>query len=140
MNSRLQLQKLGAATAGAVMLWAVAVTQSSVAAAAPVTIGNVQGAFYTNPTNIGAFDPSVLTSPAAFTQQFPVIAFNPPVGAVSCSNNTSADVNLFSRPLTDVVPNPDGTCSLAPAMGNGFQAGIDPLFNFQAVFTAELNV
>ena len=99
------------------MLWAVAVTQSSVAAAAPVTIGNVQGAFYTNPTNIGAFDPSVLTSPAAFTQQFPVIAFNPPIGAVPCSNITSADVNLFSRPLTDVVPNPDGTCSLAPAMG-----------------------
>ncbi len=140
MNTRLQLQKLGAGTAGAVMLWAVAVTQSSVAAAGPVTIGSVQGAFYPNPTNIGAFDPSVLTSPAAFTQQFPVIAFNPPIGAVSCSNITSADVNLFSRPLTDVVSNPDGTCSLAPAMGNGFQAGIDPLFNFQVVFTADLNV
>ncbi len=140
MNTRLQLQKLGAGTAGAAMLWAVAVTQSSVAAAGPVTIGSVQGAFYPNPTNIGAFDPSVLTSPAAFTQQFPVIAFNPPIGAVSCSNITSADVNLFSRPLTDVVSSPDGTCSLAPAMGNGFQAGLDPLFNFQAVFTADLNV
>src|SRR5258706_6458051 len=93
MNSRLQLQKLGAGTAGAVMLWAVAVTQSSVAAAGPVTISSVQGAFYPNPNNIGAFDPAVLTSPAAFTQQFPVIAFNPPIGAVSCSNITSADVN-----------------------------------------------
>jgi len=139
MNSRLHLQKLGAATAGAVMLWAVAVTQSAVAAASPVTIGIVQGTFYRNPANSGSFDQSVLTSPA-FTQQFPVIAFNPPDVALTCSNITSANVNLYFRPLTDVVPNPDGTCSLVPAMGNGFQAGIDPLVNFQAVFIADLNV
>src|SRR6266851_3131229 len=77
MNSRPHLRKLGAATAGAVMLWAVVVTQSAVATAAPVTIGNVLGTFYPNPANSGAFDPSQLSSPA-FTQQFPVIAFNPP--------------------------------------------------------------
>ena len=121
MNSRLQLQKLGAATAGAVMLWAVAVTQSSVAAAPPVTIGIVQGTFYPNPANSGSFD-AVPTSPPAFTQQFPVIGFNPPAGTLTCSNITSADVNAFSVPITDVVPNPDGTCSLVPAMANGFQA------------------
>ncbi len=139
MNSRLHLQKLGAATAGAVMLWAVAVTQSAVAAASPVTIGIVQGTFYLNPANSGSFDQSVLTSPA-FTQEFPVIAFNPPDVALMCSNITAADVNLFSRPITDVVPNADGTCSLVSAMGNGLQAGIDSLFNFQAVFIADLNV
>src|SRR5690348_9883036 len=80
MNSRPQLQKIGAAAAGAVMLWAVAVTQSSVAAASPVTIGIVQGTFYPHPANSGAFDPSVTTP--VFTQQFPVIGFNPPtIGA-----------------------------------------------------------
>ncbi len=139
MNIRLQLQKFGAASAGAVMLWAVAVTQSAVAAATPVTIGIVQGTFYLNLANSGSFDPSALTSPA-FTQQFPVIGFNPPAGALTCSNITSADVNAFSRPITDVVPKPDGTCSLVPAMANGIQAGIGTLFNFQAVFTADLNV
>ena len=40
----------------------------------------------------------------------------------------------------DVVPNPDGTCSVIPVAGNGFQAGLDPLSAFQAVFTADLNV
>jgi len=90
MNIRLQLQKLGAATAGAVMLWAFAVTQSSVAAATPVTIGIVQGAFYSDPANSGSFDPSVLTSPPDFTQQFPVIGFNPPAGTLTCSNVTAA--------------------------------------------------
>ena len=139
MNIRLQLQKFGAASAGAVMLWAVAVTQSAIAAATPVTIGSVQGTFYLNLANSGSFDPSALTSPA-FTQQFPVIGFNPPAGALTCSNITSADVNAFSRPITDVVPKPDGTCSLVPAMANGIQAGIGTLFNFQAVFTADLNV
>src|SRR6266851_4477725 len=114
MNTRPQLQKLGAATAGAVMLWAVVVTQSSVAAASPVTIGIVQGNFYPNPANSGAFDPSDITSPPTFTQQFPVIAFNPPTDAI--------------------------TCSLIPAMANGSQAGTGTLFNFQAVFTADLNV
>jgi len=139
MKIRLQLQKFGAASAGAVMLWAVAVTQSAIAAATPVTIGSVQGTFYLNLANSGSFDPSALTSPA-FTQQFPVIGFNPPAGALTCSNITSADVNAFSRPITDVVPKPDGTCSLVPAMANGIQAGIGTLFNFQAVFTADLNV
>ena len=140
MNTRRQLQKLGAVTAGAVMLWAVAVTQFSAAAATPVTIGNVQGTFYPNPANSGSFDPSVLMSSPTFTQQFPVIGFNPPAGTLKCSNITSADVNAFSRPITDVVPNPDGTCSLLPAAANGFQAGTGTLFNFQAVFTADLNV
>ncbi len=140
MNTRLQLQRLGAATAGAVMLWAVAVTQSSVAAATPVTIGIVQGAFYLNPANSGSFDKSVLTSPPAFTQQFPVIGFNPAVGTLTCSNITDPKVNVYTRPITDFVPNPDGTCSLIPAMANGSQAGTGTLFNFQAVFTADLNV
>jgi hypothetical protein len=138
MKPRLQLRKLGAAAAGAVLLSAVAVVQSASAATAPVTIGLVQGMFFANPTDSGAFDPSVLSSPPAFSQQFPVIGFNPPTSVMNCSNATGVDVN--SRPIGDVVPNPDGTCSVVPAMANGLQAGLGTLFNFQAVFTADLNV
>jgi len=94
--------------------------------------------FFANPTNSGAIDPSVMSSAPAFIQQFPVIGFNPPATAMSCSNATGVDV--FSRPIGDVVPNPDGTCSVVPAMADGLQAGTGTLFNFQAVFTADLNV
>ena len=131
------LQKFVAATAGGLLVSAVAIVQTA-AATPPVTIGPVQGMFFTNPTNSGAFDPSVLLGPPVFTQQFPVIGFNPPVTAMSCSNATGVDVN--SRPIGDVVPNPDGTCSVVPAMANGLQAGTGTLSSFQAVFTADLNV
>ena len=138
-----QLQKFGAVTAGAVLLSAIAVVQAASASAAtapPVTIGTVQGMFFTNPTpDSGIFDPSVLTGLPLFTQQFPVIGFNPPPSPQAiCSNVTHVDI--FSRPMGDVVPNPDGTCSVIPVAGKGFQAGLDPLSAFQAVFTADLNV
>jgi len=141
MRVRLQLQKFGAVTAGAMLLSAIAIVQTASAATVPpVTIGTVQGMFFTNPTPAsGMFDPSVLTGPPAFTQQFPVIGFNPPPSPQAiCSNVTHVDI--FSRPMGDVVPNPDGTCSVIPVAGNGFQAGLDPLSAFQAVFTADLNV
>jgi hypothetical protein len=94
--------------------------------------------FYPNPTGSGAFNPSVLSSSPAFTQLFPVIGFNPPSSAQTCSNSTGVDVN--TRPFFDVIPNPDGTCSVLGAAGNGFQAGTGTLFTFEAVFTANLNV
>jgi hypothetical protein len=46
-------------------------------AAAPISISTIQGTFYPNPNDSGAFDPSVLSTPV-FSQQFPVIDFNPP--------------------------------------------------------------
>jgi hypothetical protein len=138
MNTRLQLQKSAAVTAGAVMIWALAVSQSSVAAASPVTIGTVQGVFFANPTDSGAFDSTVLSGSPALTQQFPVIGFNPPASAMKCSNATGVDI--FSRPMGDVVPNPDGSCSVIPVAGNSLQAGLGLLSSFQAVFTADLNV
>jgi len=143
MKVRLQLQKFGAVTAGAMLLSAIAIVETASASAAtvpPVTIGTVQGMFFTNPTpGSGIFDPSVLTGQPAFTQQFPVIGFNPPPSPQAiCSNVTHVDI--FSRPMGDVVPNPDGTCSVIPVAGNGFQAGLDPLSAFQAVFTADLKV
>jgi hypothetical protein len=110
-----------------------------------VSIGPVQASFYPNPQNSGAFDPIVLVSGPSFTQQFPVIDFNPPAAAqVGCSNTTG--VNEFTRPFTDVVPNPDGTCSTLIAQDSAgvLQAGGSPiggaLSEFQAIFTANLTV
>jgi len=51
MRVRLQLQKFGAVTAGAMLLSAIAIVQTASAATVPpVTIGTVQGMFFTNPT------------------------------------------------------------------------------------------
>jgi len=137
MELRIPLQKFVAAAAGGLLISAVAIVQTA-AATPPVTIGPVQGMFFLNPADSGAFDPTVLATSPEFTQQFPVIGFNPPASAMSCSNATGVDP--FSRPIGDVVPNPDGTCSVVPAMGNGLQAGTGTLASFQAVFTADLNV
>jgi hypothetical protein len=119
-------------------------------ATAPITIGQVTGDFYPNPGNGGSFDSSQLSS-EVFQQQFPVVDFNPPTSAqVSCSNSTGVDEN--TRPFTDVVPNPDGTCSTLVAQGNGQQAGCSlsspppcapntsNLVQFEAAFGATLTV
>jgi len=98
---------------------------------------SVSGTFYPNPSNSGAFDPSQLTSPV-FTQSFPVIDFNPPTGAaVQCSVPTG--VTDHTRPFTDVIPN-DGTCTTEVAEGNGSEAGVSPLFMFEAVFETSIAV
>src|SRR5712691_10346288 len=142
MRPRPQLRKFGALTAAATLLSAAAIVQSASVATAtepPVTIGLVQGMFLASPTpDSGVFDPSVLSGPPAFTQQFAVVGFNAPASPQSCSNVTN--VATFSRPVGDVVANPDGTCSVVPVMANGFQAGLGTLFAFEAVFTANLNV
>ena len=108
------------------------------ASAPSVTISTVTATFYANPNNSSPFDASQLSTPV-FTQSFPVINFNPPTSAqVACSNSTGVDEN--SRPFTDVVPNPDGTCSTQVAAGNTLQAGTGDLSAFEAVFTTNLTV
>jgi uncharacterized repeat protein (TIGR01451 family) len=69
---------------------------------------------------------------------FPVIDFNPPPGAVSCSNETG--VTASTRPLTDVVPYPDGSCTILPADDGYHAAGVGDLFAFNAIFTTSLMV
>jgi uncharacterized repeat protein (TIGR01451 family) len=107
----------------------------------PVSISSIQGTFYNNPSNSGTFDPSVLSSPV-FSQQFPVIGFDPPSAAqVSCSNATGIDEN--TRPFTDVVPQSNGTCSTVVAQdpkNPSTQAGLGSLSMFQATFTANLTL
>jgi RHS repeat-associated protein len=82
------------------------------------------------------FDAAALPS---FTQTFPVIDFNPPSGTVTCSNSTGAGTN--SRPMVDVIPLVDGSCSVITFQGNGLQAGMGAtLSNFQAAFLGSLAV
>ena len=105
----------------------------------PVTIGTVQGKFFpsSSPSN-GVFDISPSATPA-FTQQFPVIDFNPPAAAqVLCGSSTG--ISEFSRPFTDVVRNSNGSCATVVVQGNGEQAGMSSLAAFEAVFTAPLTV
>ncbi len=117
----------------------LAATPLPAGAAAPsVTIGTVHGIFYANPSDTGGFDPAHLPALPAFSQDFPVIAFDSPPSQQVCSNNTG--VNTAARPFTDVVPNPDGTCSPIVAQGPGGQAGVSPLASFEASFTADLTV
>lgn len=99
-----------------------------------ITISSVNGQFFPNPTNSGAFV-AKLGDSVAFTQTFPVVNFNPPAGSIPCSNPTG--VGVGTRPFTNVVPQSDGSCLTIPAQGNNQQAGLGDLFNFQAVFNGE---
>ena len=98
----------------------------------PISISSVSGSFMPNVENSGPFT-GTPTTPVAFTQEFPVINFNPPVGTVPCTNKTGVDIT--TRPFTDVVPQADGSCKTVPAQGKNQQAGVGELTNFQAVFT-----
>jgi hypothetical protein len=97
----------------------------------PLTISAVTGQFFKNPTNGGTFTATPATV-EEFRQSFPVINFNPPTGTIPCSNNTG--VGIRTRPFTAVVPQLDGSCLTIIAQGNGKQAGVGTLGNFQAVF------
>jgi hypothetical protein len=108
-----------------------------VSSAAEISISPVIGQFYQNPTNGGTFT-ATSNSTEIFLQTFPVINFNPPSGTIPCSNNTG--VGVSTRPFTDVVPQADGSCLTIPAQGNGQQAGVGTLGNFQAVFSGSFAV
>lgn len=103
-------------------------------------IERVTGSFFANPSNSGAFVTSPSTPPV-FSEQFPVIDFNPPGGASTfCRNSTG--INENARPFADVVPQPDGTCAaqVAQSVDGSQQAGVGNLGAFQAVFTSTLDV
>ncbi len=104
------------------------------------TFGTVYGRFFPNPTDSGPFTVTPST-PVSFTQQFPVILFNPPPDAnVHCTPPLTAAVNEAARPMVDVIPQPDGSCATMVVAGNGYQAGVGPLFRFEAVFISTVTV
>jgi hypothetical protein len=101
-----------------------------------VSVGAVTGAFFSKSSS-GAFTATPSDSPV-FSQTFPQINFNPPSGTVPCTNETGIDV--FSRPFTDVIQQPDGSCDLIVAEGAGQQAGVGDLADFQTVFSSTITV
>jgi RHS repeat-associated protein len=109
----------------------------AVLADSSVTVSAVSGTFYPY-SGSGSFDNSQLAT-SAFTQQFPVVEFNPNDGGQGfCSNATG--VSDGTRPFTDVVPNGDGTCATQVAQGGGQQAGSGNLNSFEASFTGSITV
>jgi RHS repeat-associated protein len=78
------------------------------------------------------------TATPAFIQAFPTINFNPPGGTVP--GNTSG-VGVNTRPFTNVTTDLNGNFTgTIVAEGNGLQAGVGTLFDFQAVFTGSFTV
>ena len=112
-------------------------SQASPATQSPVSISAISASFFPNPTDSGAFISTPSTA-VTFTQDFPVLNFNPPAGTVQCSQ--PVNISPDTTPLTDVVPQPDGSCKTIQAQGNKQQAAVGDLRNFQAVFTGQLQV
>jgi len=85
----------------------------------------------------GVFNTPKTTTPS-FTQVVPTVDFNPPAGTVP--HNTSG-VGVFTRPYTNITTDLQGNFTGAiPLGGNGLQAGVGTLFNFQMVLTGEFTI
>lgn len=121
----------------------VSSNQAKVTWAAPTTpvvstsSDPVVGNFYAAPSNASTFV-AAPGSTAAFSQTFPDIAFNPPVGSVTGDRSgVSPTTHPFTDITTDVAGDANGTL---PAAGNGLQAGVGALSSFDAVLTTTLHV
>jgi len=83
-----------------------------------ISIGPIEGQFYKNCCDNGVVDINYggRVDTPLFTEQFPVIDFNPSQDTrVACSNSTG--VNEYSRPMVDVIPQADGTCKFQTIEG-----------------------
>jgi hypothetical protein len=107
------------------------------AADSPISVSPIATSFFPNPNDSGAFTASPSTA-VTFTQDFPALNFNTPVNTVKCSQPTG--VSPSTQPFTNVIPQPDGTCTTIVAQGNGHQAAVGDMRNFQAVFTGAFQV
>jgi len=93
--------------------------------------------FFPNPSNSGTFNIAPGTQ-AVFSQYFPSINFNPPAGTVP-GNNTG--INENTRPVYEVTTDVNGNFTGAiEAQGNGQQAGLGSLFQFESVYTSTFTV
>ena len=101
-----------------------------------VTTTTVLAQFFAS-NGSGVFNTPKTATPA-FTQIVPTINFNPPAGTVP--HNTSG-VGVVSRPFTNITTDLQGNFTGAiVSEGNGLQAGVGSLFNFQLVLTGEFTV
>ncbi len=104
---------------------------------APVMTTAVHANFFASDQAATAFTATPATPPA-FTQTFPNIAFDPPVGVIA---NAPAGVTSSTRPFTDVTLDPAGApTGKIVAQGNGHQAGSGDLTSFQASMTSSFVV
>jgi len=99
-----------------------------------VSTTTVYARFFTS-NGSGSFTATPSQTPA-FDQVFPTINFNPPAGTIP---GAPPGVNFNSRPMVDVTTDLNGnfTGSIV-CEGQGVQAGVGTLFNFNAVFTGTL--
>ena len=124
------------ATVGGVQVTSNSVSAAWLAPEQPISTSSIAGEFFITDGS-GAFDVSPNASPV-FTQTFPTINFNPPSGTVL--GNTSA-VNIDSRPFTDITTDLNGNYTgTIVAQGNGYQAGVGPMYTFQAVFRGTFTI
>jgi RHS repeat-associated protein/uncharacterized repeat protein (TIGR01451 family) len=97
-----------------------------------VSTTSVKGRFFTG--GCGYFCHTKGDTPA-FTEYFPTIDFDPPAGTVP---HNITGVGVDSRPFTDITTDINGNFNGSlTAEGNGFQAGVGSMFDFEAVFTAD---
>ncbi len=102
----------------------------------PVTTTTVLARVFSS-NGSGVFNTPKTATPS-FTELVPTIDFNPPAGTVP--HNTSG-VGVFTRPYTNVTTDLQGNFTGAiPLEGNGLQAGVGTLFNFQLVLTGEFTI
>lgn len=92
----------------------------------PMTFSNVHGDFY-GPAPTEKLTSGITSMPKYFSQDFTTIAFN--------------KYNFGARPFVNQVVDKAGTeIGTVIAEGSGYQAGVGPLANFQAVFTGSFVV
>jgi RHS repeat-associated protein/uncharacterized repeat protein (TIGR01451 family) len=104
--------------------------------AQPISTTTINGRIFAS-NGSGPFNTPPTATPA-FVQNFPTINFNPPTGTVP---GMPGSIGVNTRPFTDVTTDLNGnfTGSIV-VQGNGLQAGVGALFNFQAVFTGSYTV
>jgi RHS repeat-associated protein/uncharacterized repeat protein (TIGR01451 family) len=103
----------------------------------PISTTPVQGNFYAESANAQTFVAKP-GDPAAFQQTFPTINFNPPANTIPHNvSGIGPTTTPFTDVTTDAVGNFVGTIA---AQGNGLQAGLGTLSNFDAVLTANFVV
>jgi RHS repeat-associated protein len=100
---------------------------------APVSVGTVEGRFFSEPAGATTFVATPADTPA-FGQTFPNIAFDPPSGAVP---HDITGVGPTTRPFSDVTTDVNGNgVGTIVAQGNGHQAGVGEMASFDAVFSS----
>ncbi|MGI8666876.1 MAG: RHS repeat-associated core domain-containing protein [Jatrophihabitans sp.] len=119
-------------TLGATKLQSNTASVSWVTPTVNVSTTSVKGQFFTG--GCGNFCHTKGDTPA-FTEDFPTIDFDPPGGTVP---HNITGVSTSSRPFTDITTDVNGNFNGSlVAEGNGLQAGLGSLYDFDAVFTAD---